>query len=43
MQLTQRLQRAKLKLNQVKSPDYLQLLVGTLGADPLGPYRAAKP
>jgi hypothetical protein len=34
-----RLQRARARLEEVESPDYLQQLVGTLGADPLGPPR----
>jgi len=34
-----RLQTARQKLQEVESPQYLQDLVGTLGADPLGPAR----
>ncbi len=37
--IPERLQHARLKLQAVESPDYLQKLVGTLGADPLGPAR----
>lgn len=37
--LWQRLQKAKQKLDRMGSSEYLQSLVGTLGADPIGPYR----
>ncbi|MGB5474020.1 MAG: hypothetical protein WBQ78_11140 [Gammaproteobacteria bacterium] len=37
--IPERLQHARLKLQAVESPEYLQKLVGTLGADPLGPAR----
>ena len=33
------LERAQARLEQVRSPLYLESLVGTIGADPLGPYR----
>ena len=42
MDLQKRLQKANEKLDGVKSPEYLQSLVGTLGADPLGPYQSVK-
>jgi hypothetical protein len=42
LQLQQRRQRAAEKLDKLKSPEYLKMLVGTLGADPLGPYESAK-
>ena len=42
LQLQQRRQRAADKLDKLKSPEYLKMLVGTLGADPLGPYESAK-
>ncbi len=32
-----RLHRAREKLEQVRAPDYLKQLIGTIGADPLGP------
>lgn len=35
-----RRQQAVEKLEKLQSPDYLQALVGTLGADPLQPYQA---
>lgn len=38
MQLQKRQLQAKEKLEKIKQPAYLQSLVGTLGADPLGPY-----
>lgn len=38
MQLQKRRLEAKEKLERIKQPAYLQSLVGTLGADPLGPY-----
>ncbi|TPQ29217.1 hypothetical protein [Methylomonas koyamae] len=39
LKLAERLQQAQRKLQQVSGPEYLKSLVGTLGADPLGPYR----
>ena len=41
--LQKRLLQAMQKLEILKSPDYLQSLVGTLGADPLGPYQSVNP
>ena len=41
--LRQRLQNAKQKLDSVMSSEYLQSLVGTLGADPIGPYWSNNP
>jgi hypothetical protein len=38
MQLQNRQLQAKQKLERIKQPAYLQSLVGSLGADPLGPY-----
>jgi len=43
MNLQQQLEKAKKKLNEVKNSEYLESLVGTLGADPLGPYRSVRP
>ena len=40
MNLEQRHQKAKLKLEQLAKPEYLQTLIGTIGADPLGPYQS---
>ncbi|OHX38206.1 hypothetical protein BJL95_13770 [Methylomonas sp. LWB] len=40
LNLVERLQRAKTRLLAVSAADYPQTLVGTLGADPLGPYAA---
>ena len=37
MNITSRLQQARQSLERVKSPQYLKSLVGTIGADPLGP------
>ncbi len=37
-----RLQRARHMLEVVESPEYLHQLIGTLGADPLGPPRVMK-
>ena len=42
MHLQQRQHQAKQKLEQIKQPAYLQSLIGTLGADPLGPYQATQ-
>lgn len=39
--LDKRKQQAQQKLAQIKKPEYLQALIGTLGADPLGPYQSA--
>ncbi len=39
LKLAERLQRAQRKLQELSGPAYLESLVGTLGADPLGPYR----
>ena len=38
MKVAERLQTAESKLASLKSPDYLAELVGTIGADLLGPY-----
>ena len=43
MNLQQQLEKAKKKLNELKNSEYLESLVGTLGADPLGPYRSVQP
>ncbi len=43
LNLQKRYEQAKQKLEKVKSPEYLQSLVGTLGADPLGPYQSVRP
>ena len=42
MKLEQRLEQAKQKLAKLQGTEYIQSLVGTLGADPLGPYRSAR-
>jgi hypothetical protein len=42
MDIQKRRQRAMQKLNKLKTADYLQSLVGTLGADPLGPYQSIR-
>ncbi|QFY90420.1 hypothetical protein D5125_13535 [Magnetovirga frankeli] len=39
LNVAERLELAKQRLEQVQSADYLEQLVGTLGADPLRPYR----
>lgn len=40
LKLVERHRQAQQKLVELASPEYLQSLVGTLGADPLGPYSA---
>jgi len=42
MKLEERLECARGKLQQVESDEYLQNLVGTIGADPLAPARAGQ-
>lgn len=42
MNLGQRLEQAKQKLTALKQPEYLQTLMGTIGADPLGPYQSVE-
>jgi len=42
LQIGKRLESAQESLQQVQGPEYLQNLVGTIGADPLAPYRAAE-
>jgi len=42
LHLHKRRQQALEKLNTIRSSDYLHALIGTLGADPLGPYQTAK-
>ncbi len=37
MAIDQRFEKARSKLEQVQSEEYLHSLVGSLGADPLGP------
>jgi phosphoenolpyruvate carboxykinase (diphosphate) len=41
LQLTERYRHAQHKLQALESPDYLQSLVGSLGADPLAAYNFA--
>ncbi len=40
LNIEERLKQAQAKLEQVQSPDYLERLVGTIGADPLRPAKA---
>ncbi|MGR8932329.1 MAG: hypothetical protein ACU836_17005 [Gammaproteobacteria bacterium] len=42
-ELWRRQQKAKQKLDRIKRSEYLQSLIGTLGADPIGPYRSNRP
>lgn len=42
LNIRQKLDSARQKLHQVQSPDYLAQLVGTIGADPLQPYRESQ-
>ena len=42
MNLAARREQAALKLDRIKSAEYLQSLIGTIGADPLAPYQAAE-
>jgi len=39
MGIAERLEEARQKLEKVRSEEYLQSLVGTIGADPIAPYR----
>ena len=39
--IAERLAKAEAELERVKSPEYLQSLVGTIGADPLRPMRSS--
>jgi hypothetical protein len=39
MGIAERLEMAKARLEQVQTPEYLEKLVGTIGADPLSPGR----
>ncbi len=41
LQIDKRLEFARQKLQQVQQPEYLDTLAGTIGADPLQPYRAS--
>lgn len=41
--LWQRLQKTKSTIDSIMSSEYLDSLVGTLGADPIGPYRSNRP
>ena len=41
IQIDKRLQKAQERLEQIKSPSYLKGLIGTIGADPLGPANLA--
>ena len=43
MNLKKQQEKTKQKLNKLKSSEYLESLVGTLGADPLGPYQSVRP
>ncbi len=40
--MSERLERTRGKLLAVQSPAYLDYVRGTIGADPLGPYREAR-
>ena len=42
LDVEQRLANAKQRLAEVESAEYLESLVGTLGADPLGPSQVAE-
>ena len=39
LKIGQRLEKAKAELERVENPDYLEQLVGMIGADPLGPSK----
>jgi len=41
MKIEERLQMAEQKLQKVQNADYLNFLAGTIGADPLQPYRSS--
>jgi hypothetical protein len=42
LEIEDRLERARSHLERVQGEDYLKGLIGTLGADPLGPYESAE-